>query len=116
MTDPAVSQQGCVPLAADSSLTSGQDTSQEARDSGESDPLPRAQLCLPNGVMFDALGEPRTRYVRVTLDSSHCIMRPSEGDTYLADAKENGDNSSYVLADVFLSEREFDDLPDFDGF
>lgn len=70
----------------------------------------------PPGVMFDAFGEPRTRHVRVSLDGSHCVMHPSEGDSYLADAKANGDESEYVVADVYLSEREFDDLGEFDGF
>lgn len=71
---------------------------------------------LPHGVMFDALGEPRTRYVRVSLYGSHCIMRPSEGDTYLQDARDCGDNSEYTVADVYLSEREFEDLPEHVGF
>jgi hypothetical protein len=73
-------------------------------------------MCQPNGLMFDALGEPRERYVRVTLDRSHCVMHPSEGDRYLADARANGDESNYVIADVWLSEREFDDLPEHEGF
>lgn len=66
--------------------------------------------------MLDAFGEPRTRYVRVSLDGNHCVMHPSEGDTYLEDAKHSDDRSNYVLADVFLSEREFEDLPEHDGF
>lgn len=73
-------------------------------------------ICLPHGVMFDAFGEPRTRYVRVTLDGAHCVMHPSEGDTYLSDAQQNGDESHYIVSDVYLSEREFEDLPEFDGF
>lgn len=72
--------------------------------------------CLPNGLMFDAFGEPRTRYVRVSLDGSHCIMHPSEGDRYLQDARDCGDSGEYIVADVYLSEREFDDLPEHDGF
>lgn len=75
-----------------------------------------SQNCLPNGVMFDAFGEPRKRYVRVTLGGSHCVMRPQDGDTYVQDAKDDGDDSSYVVADVWLSTREFDDLAEFDGF
>jgi hypothetical protein len=75
-----------------------------------------SELCQPNGLMFDAFGEPRTRYVRVSLGNNHCIMHPSEGDTYLKDARDNGDDSQYVVADVYLSEREFDDLPEHDGF
>jgi hypothetical protein len=74
------------------------------------------EACLPNGLMFDALGEPRTRYVRVSLAGSHCIMHPSEGDTYLQDARDAGDDSEYTVADVYLSEREFEDLPEHDGF
>jgi hypothetical protein len=74
------------------------------------------EMCQPNGLMFDALGEPRKRYVRVSLGGSHCVMRPSEGDTYVKDARDAGDESSYTVADVWLSEREFDDLPEHDGF
>lgn len=70
----------------------------------------------PEVFMFDAAGEPRQRYVRVSLDGAWCVMHPSEGDTYLADAKANDDDSEYVVSDVYLSEREFDALPEFDGF
>ena len=74
------------------------------------------ERCQPNGLMFDALGEPRTRYVRVTMDGGHCVMRPQEGDRYVQDARAAGDDSEYAVADVYLSEREFEDLPEFDGF
>ena len=47
-------------------------------------------MCQPNGLMFDAFGEPRTRYVRVTLNRSHCVMYPSEGDCYVQDARDAG--------------------------
>lgn len=72
--------------------------------------------CQPNGLAFDAFGEPRTRYVRVSLGNNHCIMRPSEGDSYLKDARDCGDESPYTANDVYLSEREFEDLPEHDGF
>ena len=68
------------------------------------------------GLMFDAMGQPRTRYVRVSLAGNQCVMHPSEGDTYLQDARDCGDESSYIVADVYLSEREFEDLPEHDGF
>lgn len=70
------------------------------------------------GMMFDALGEPRTRYVRVTLNGGHCVMHPSEGDCYVEDARNAGDPDwdRYVVRDVWLSEREFDDLPEHAGF
>lgn len=66
---------------------------------------------------IDGMGEPRTRYVRVSLNgSNHCVMHPSEGDAYLADAKAAGDESDYTVRDVWLSEREFEDLPEHEGF
>ena len=74
------------------------------------------EICQPEGLRFDAFGAPRTRYVRVSLNRSHCVMRPSEGDAYLKDARDNGDDSAYVVRDVYLSEREFEDLPEHDGF
>jgi hypothetical protein len=43
-------------------------------------------------------------------------MHPSEGDRYVQDARDAGDESEYTVRDVWLSEREFDDLPEFDGF
>jgi hypothetical protein len=74
----------------------------------------RCAACMP--YLHDAFGEPRTRYVRVTLGTAHCIMHPSEGDSYLKDAHDSGDRSKYVVTDVYLSEREFDDLSEFVGF
>ncbi len=71
-----------------------------------------------DGLRFDALGEPRTRHVRVTLDGSHCVMTTVDGDRYVQDARDSGDDDAdrYEVRDVYLSEREFDDLPEFDGF
>lgn len=78
----------------------------------------RAELCQPDGLRFDAFGAPRERYVRVTLNGSHCVMHPSEGDCYVEDARNAGDPDweRYVVRDVWLSEREFEDLPEHDGF
>lgn len=69
--------------------------------------------CLPNGVMFDAFGRTRERYVRVSLDGSHLILHPSELDAFKA-GEENPDQFTY--SDVYLSEEEADALPEFDGF
>jgi hypothetical protein len=79
-------------------------------------PQATAGVAQPNGLMFDAFGEPRARYVRVSLNGAHCVMHPSEGDTYVGDARGAGDESPYVVADVYLSEREFENLGEFDGF
>lgn len=78
----------------------------------------RGKLCQPEGLGFDAFGEPRTRYVRVTLNRNHCVMHPSEGDCYVQDARDAGDPDweRYIVRDVWLSEREFEDLPEHDGF
>ena len=76
------------------------------------------EICQPEGLKFDAFGEPRTRYVRVTLNRSHCVMHPSEGDCYVEEARDNLDPDweRYIVRDVWLSAREFEDLPEHDGF
>lgn len=80
------------------------------------EPQAASELCQPSGLLFDAFGEPRTRHVRVTLDGAHCVMTSVDGDRYVEDASAAGDESPYVVADVYLSEREFEDLGEFDGF
>jgi len=70
--------------------------------------------CMPS--MLDAFGEQRTRYVRVSLGGNHCVRHPSEGDCYLKDARDAGDDGQYTVADVYISEREFEDLPEHNGF
>lgn len=69
--------------------------------------------CLPNGVMFDYLGNPRKRYTRVSLDGAHLIL----DDVQLAEHKANAtDADEYTYSDVYLSQEEADALPEFDGF
>ncbi len=65
---------------------------------------------------FDALGEPRTRYVRVILDGATMVISSADAEEFNATAKANDDNSDYEFKDVYLSERELDDLPEFEGF
>ena len=103
-------------------MSTTDDTNAARRGSGSNDQLgqapERAALCQPEGLKFDAFGEPRTRYVRVTLNRSQCVMRPSEGDCDIEEARNAGDPDweRYSVRDVWLSEREFEDLPEFDGF
>jgi hypothetical protein len=69
--------------------------------------------CLPNGVMWDYLGNPRVRFVRVSLDGSHLIQHADEIDRFKAG---EDDPDQYTYTDVYLSQEEFDALPEFDGF
>jgi hypothetical protein len=69
--------------------------------------------CLPNGVLFDAFGRERVRYVRVTLDGSHLILHPRELEAFKANEEEP---ERFTYTDVYLSEEEADALPEFDGF
>lgn len=78
-------------------------------------PSVNTDICLPNGVMFDWRGEPRTKRVRLTFDGAHLILNQKEADAYL-DELDADCRAEYTLSDVYLSEREFDDLPEFDGF
>jgi hypothetical protein len=109
------------PPSADAAVQDAtQMQGQDQPEPRQQDQAPNADAsggpCLPHGLPFDAFGEPRVRYVRVSLDGNHCVMHPSEGDTYLKDARDGGDESPYVIADVYLSEREFEDLPEHEGF
>jgi hypothetical protein len=68
--------------------------------------------CPPRGVMFDAFGRPRVRYVRVSHDGTTCVVPP--GDVAAMVDSERPDD--YRTEDVYLSKEEFDALPEFDGF
>lgn len=72
----------------------------------------RGSMCLPDGVMFDYLGNPRVRYVRVIHDGSTAVVPP--GDVAAMVDEENA--TDYRTEDVYLSKEEFDALPEFDGF
>lgn len=68
--------------------------------------------CLPHGVLFDAFGNARVRYVRVIHDGTTCVVPPQDVES-LVDSERPDD---YRTADVYLSKEEFDGLPEFDGF
>jgi hypothetical protein len=68
--------------------------------------------CLPHGVLFDAFGRQRVRYVRVIHDGITCVVPP--GDVAAMVDSERPDD--YRTEDVYLSKEEFDALPEFDGF
>jgi hypothetical protein len=68
--------------------------------------------CLPNGLLFDAFGRQRVRYVRVIHDGTTCVVPP--GDVAAMVDSERPDD--YRTEDVYLSKEEFDALPEFDGF
>jgi hypothetical protein len=76
--------------------------------------------CQPEGLMFDAFGNPRVRYVRVTFDGSHCILSVAELDAWKMEAEAAaasiGQTDPHTYSDVYLSEVEADALPEFDGF
>lgn len=78
------------------------------------------QKCLPHGVMFDAFGNPRVRYVRVTYDGSHLILSTAEEAAWKLEADAAaatvGQTDPHTYSDVYLSEQEADALPEFDGF
>ena len=76
-----------------------------------------SQKCLANGVMFDALGNPRKRHVRVTLEGTHCVLPPEQVEAFIQQEVEGATEPiSHTLTDVYLSEREFKDLPEFNGY
>lgn len=72
--------------------------------------------CLPNGVMFDMLGNPRTRYVRISHNGAHMVMTPEEAQCFKEESEISGDETPYILTETYLSAREFEDMPEFEGF
>lgn len=68
--------------------------------------------CMPDGLMFDAFGNKRVRYVRVIFEGSTCVCDEREAEQY----KINDPEGEYEFKDVYLSREEFDNLPEFEGF
>jgi hypothetical protein len=61
---------------------------------------------------WDALFGRRKRFARVELDGSWLICPPEEVATYIDD----GDRDDYVVTYVYLTQRQLDALPEFEGF
>jgi hypothetical protein len=69
--------------------------------------------CQPDGLMFDAFGNPRVKFARVVFEGSTCVCRLSEA----ADMAPTGDDAdAYEIKEVWLSEQEFAALPEFEGW
>jgi hypothetical protein len=71
--------------------------------------------CQPM-LMFDRQGNPRTRYVRISHNGAHMVMTPKEAQCFKEESEISGDETPYILTDTYLSAREFEDLPEFEGF
>jgi len=71
------------------------------------------QICQSNGLMFDKHGNPRKQYVRISLDGTHCVMKPQEVRKF---HETDGEDTNYMTKDVYLSEQEFNELLEFTGF
>jgi len=65
------------------------------------------------GLPFDRQGNERKQFVRISLDGTYCIMTPAEGEQFLREAEYPDD---YTVADVWMSQAEFDAMPEFAGF
>ncbi len=61
---------------------------------------------------WDALFGRRTRYARVELDGSWVICPPEEVEAYI----DGDDRGEYVVTYLHLTQRQFDALPEFEGF
>ena len=70
----------------------------------------------PMLAMVDAIGAPRIRYVRVSHNGAHEIMTPAQAECFIQESQISGDETPYILTETYLSEREFDDLPELEGF
>lgn len=59
-----------------------------------------------------AAARDKRRYVKFSCDGSHCIVTPDEADQMAKD----GDWGEYQREDVWMTEAEFEALPEFGGF
>jgi hypothetical protein len=73
-------------------------------------------MCCEPMLMFDRLGNPRTRYVRISHNGAHMVMTPDEAQCFKEESEISGDETPYILTDTYLSKQEFEDMPEFEGF
>jgi hypothetical protein len=62
-------------------------------------------------VLYPELTEPK-RFVRIEYQGTYCICKPDEAQ----DMIELGFEDEYTVTDVFMTQQEFDALPEFMGF
>lgn len=54
----------------------------------------------------------KRRYAKLKYDGQFVIMTPSEAEDWLNDSPDE----TYVLEEVWMTERQYGDLPEFEGF
>ena len=73
-------------------------------------------MCCEPMLMFDRLGNQRTRFVRISHNGAYMVMTPEDAQCFKEESEIGGDEMPYILTDAYLSKEEFEDLPEFDGF
>ncbi len=54
----------------------------------------------------------KRRYAKLSYDGQFVIMTPSEAEVWLDDCWDE----TYVLDEVWMTEKQYEDLPEFEGF
>jgi hypothetical protein len=62
---------------------------------------------------FDALFGKRETFVRIELDGSWCIVERIEAWSFMGPTEPG---EAYTITEVHMTRRQFDNLPDFEGF
>lgn len=71
------------------------------------------QKCIVDGVPFDKEGNPRKRFAKITYEGSWFICRSEESESMIGDVD---DRDAYIVEDVFMSQQEYEALPEFVGW
>lgn len=54
----------------------------------------------------------KVRFVKLTMDRQSCVVRPTE----VKDMMEDGEDANMTMTDVWMSEAEYEALPEFQGW
>lgn len=89
-------------------------TTQETKDTlstkAEQIAKVREWIASANGRKYRA--NDKRRYAKLKYDGSFVIMTPSEAEDWLNDSPDE----TYVLEEVWMTERQYGNLPEFEGF
>lgn len=56
------------------------------------------------------------RYTKIELDGSYCVMEPREAEAMIADMSVDEQESDYKISDIYMTQEEFENLPEFQGW
>jgi len=56
------------------------------------------------------------KYIRLEYDGTYCIMTPDDAMDYMDDCEYEKDAGEYKYEEIYLTQDQFEKLPEFQGF